>query len=570
MLNFGQKAITRFMINNRKKLSNPKSKIKLSDMKKVCFLVSLSTMVFFAFSCKNSSTEFRTIKPEVLKDKIAGGWAGKMIGVTYGAPTEFRSLSKIDRDSIKWMPSDIKGSIWQDDIYVQLTFLMSMDKYGIDAPAKKYQEMFAKAGYPLWHANMQGRKNYYDSIFAPASGSPEYNLHADDIDFQIEADYIGFMSPGMPQTASAIAEKIGHIMNYGDGVYGGIFVAALYSEAYFESDINKIIEKALKSIPSESDYYKIIRDVIKLHQQYPSDWQTSWKELEDKWGDVDICGAGSSFNIDAKLNGAYIVMGLLYGEGDIAKTLEITTRCGQDSDCNPSNAMAVLGVIKGFSGLPENMQNGVKAISDSVFINTTYSFNSAVSSTNKYALDLIAKDGGKVTGKKIMVKIQLPVAPDLEVSFPDVVFDKRVSVFDKNEWEFKGKWKTLEDPSVSDKLLNKQSVYSEKSGDELVISFTGTGISIEGNWYKDGGKADIFVDGKFHRSIDTYYDFANQQHTASIWHVLNLQPGDHKVRLVIKGEKRLESSGTKVYITSAIIFKTAPKKNDTWKFSFEK
>ncbi len=123
--------------------------------------------------------------------------------------------------------------MWQDDIYVQLTFLMSMDKYGIDAPAKKYQEMFAKAGYWLWHANMQARKNWYDSIFAPLSGSPEYNLHADDIDFQIESDYIGFMCPGMPQTASEIADKIGRIMNYGDGIYGGIFVAALYSEALF-------------------------------------------------------------------------------------------------------------------------------------------------------------------------------------------------------------------------------------------------------------------------------------------------------------------------------------------------
>ena len=60
----------------------------------------------------------------------------------------------------------------------------------------------------------------------------------------------------------------------------------------------------------------------------------------------------SPFNIDAKLNGAYIVMGLLYGEGDPMKTLEISTRCGQDSDCNPSNALAVLGVINGFSGLP--------------------------------------------------------------------------------------------------------------------------------------------------------------------------------------------------------------------------
>ena len=538
-------------------------------MKKECLLICLSTMIVFAFSCKTASDESRTIKPEVLKDKIAGGWAGKMIGVTYGAPTEFGATGKIYGDSINWKPSDIKGSMWQDDIYVQLTFLMSMDKYGLDAPAKKYQEMFAKAGYGLWHANMQARKNYYDSIFAPASGSPEYNLHADDIDFQIEADYIGFMCPGMPQTAAGIADKIGHIMNYGDGVYGGIFVAALYSEAFFESDILKIIEKALRSIPAESDYFKIIKDVIKLHQQYPSDWQASWKELEDKWGEVDICGAGSPFNIDAKLNGAYIVIGLLYGEGDPLKTLEITTRCGQDSDCNPSNALAVLGVIKGFNGLPEDMQEGVKAISDSIFINTTYSFNSAVRSTNKYALDLILSDRGKVTDKKLMVRTQLPVTPSPEVSFPNVVFDKRVSIFDENEWSLKGKWKPLEISSETDNQLIKQSLYGEKAGDELVIDFSGTGISIEGNWYKDGGKADIYVDGNLHRSIDTFYDFANQQHTTSIWHVLNLQPGDHKVRLVVKGEKRLESTGTKVYITSAIIFKTAPKKSDTYKYSFE-
>ena len=521
-------------------------------------------------SCDNSSDGFRVIKPEVLKDKIAGGWAGKMIGVTYGAPTEFRAQSKIYTDSIRWKPSDIKGSMWQDDIYVQLTFLMSMDKYGIDAPSKKYQEMFAKAGYPLWHANMQARKNYYDSIFAPLSGSPEYNIHADDIDFQIEADYIGFMCPGMPQTASAIADKIGRIMNYGDGVYGGIFVGALYSAAYFESDIQKIIETALLSIPSGSDYYKIVKDVIKLHQQFPTDWQAAWKELEAKWGDVDICGAGSTFNIDAKLNGAYIVIGLLYGEGDPLKTLEITTRCGQDSDCNPSNALAVLGVIKGFSGLPENMRAGVKAMGDSIFINTTYSFNSAVKSTNKYALDLIAKDGGNVTDKKIMVKTQLPVAPSLEVAFPDIVFDKKLSVFDDNGWSFKGKWKTLEVGSGRDKQLRKQSMYGEKAGDELIIKFSGTGISITGNWFKDGGKADVYIDGTLNRSIDTYYDFAKQQHTESIWHVLNLKPGDHVVRIVVKGEKRPESAGTRVYITSATIFKTASKKSDSWKFAFEK
>lgn len=347
-------------------------------------------------------TKILTISKQTLKDKIAGGWAGKMIGVTYGAPSEFHYMQKINEDSIKWTPADIKGSVWQDDLYVQLTFLMAMDKYGMSAPAVKFQEMLAKAGYPLWCANMQARKNYFDEIYPPLSGNPKYSYRADDIDFQIEADYIGLMNPGMIQNIINTSNKIGHIMNYGDGVYGGIFLSTLYSAAFFENDINKIIETGLSSIPPQSDYARIVRDVIKLHKHYPADWKAAWKELEAKWGDVDISGAGAAFNIDAKLNGAYIVMGLLYGERDEYKTLEITTRCGQDADCNPSNAMAVLGVIEGFSYLPDEMKKGVTAVSDSLFINTTYSFNTAVESTYEYALKLILQNGGKLMEIKLV------------------------------------------------------------------------------------------------------------------------------------------------------------------------
>jgi hypothetical protein len=530
----------------------------------------LTITLLLLTSCNNQSSEFRTIKADILKDKIAGGWAGKMIGVTYGAPTEFRAQAKIYSDSIKWKPSDVKGSIWQDDIYVQLTFMMTMDQYGIDAPAKKFQEMFAKAGYHLWHANVQARKNYYDSIFAPESGRPEYNFHADDIDFQIESDYIGFMSPGMPQTAVKIAEKIGHIMNYGDGLYGGIFVAALYSQAFFSSDISGIIDYALKSIPAESDYYKIVKDVILLHQHYPTDWQAAWKELEDKWDNVDICGAGSTFNIDAKLNGAYIVMGLLYGEGDPLKTMEISTRCGQDSDCNPSNAMAVLGVIKGFKNLPAEFTKGVIEYKDSIFINTNYSFIKAVDNTYNYALGLIEKESGIVSGKKIKIKVQEPFAPALEVSFPNVVLDKKVTVFEKNSWKFKGTWQTITRNSRTGNEIVNVSQSAEKNGDVVEFTFDGTGVSLTGTWNKVGGKADIYIDDKFDRTIDTYFNYNNQQYgNTSIWHKFNLAPGTHKVRLEVKGEKRVESEGAKINLTDALVFVTAPKKNESFKFSFE-
>ncbi len=523
-------------------------------------LFIIGILALALLSCtKNTTTDSKTISPDVLKDKIAGGWAGKMAGVTYGAPTEFKALSKTFDDSIKWTTNDIKGSMWQDDIYVQLTFLMTMDKYGIDAPAKKFQELFAKAGYQLWHANMQARKNYFDSIFPPQSGSPEYSMHADDIDFQIESDYLGFMCPGMPQTVTKMADKIGHIMNYGDGVYGGIFVAALYCEAFFEPDIQTLVNKAMQSIPEKSAYHNILQDVLDYHKQNPDEWRAAWKVLEAKWGKVDICGAGMDFNIDANLNGAYIVIGLLYGDGDPLKTLEITTRCGQDSDCNPSNAMAVLGVMKGFSGLPKEMQEGVTAMGDSLFVNTSYSFNTAVNSTYKYALELIQKEGGKVSEKEISIKVQQPQPLPLEVSYPNIVFKNMIPVFDSIAWTFTGNWKVHEIITWQ-KKIEKQSMVSGKAGDSAELKFTGTGISIEGNWFKDGGKADIFVDGKLHRSIDTYYFYANQQHTTSIWHIMNLQPGEHIVKLVVKGGKRPESEGTMVYLTKAFIFDTTPRK----------
>jgi hypothetical protein len=533
-------------------------------MKRLITLLILTFATTGVAIAQPSGQKIKQLSTASLKDKIAGGWAGKMIGVTYGAPVEFKAQGKTFEDPINWVPADVKGSMWQDDIYVQLTFMETMDKYGMDAPAKKYQELFAKAGYQLWHANVQGRKNYFDSIFPPQSGKPEFNLHADDIDFQIESDYLGFICPGMPQTASKMADKVGHIMNYGDGVYGGVFIAALYTEAYFNNDISKVINKALLSLPAQSDYAEIIKDVIVLHNHYSADWRKAWQELENKWGHVNICEAGKTFNIDAKLNGAYIIMGLLYGEGDVDKTMEITTRCGQDADCNPSNAVAVLGIIKGFSGLPVAYQDAVTAMGDSLFIHTGYSFNKAVDQTMMYAKKIIIKNGGTVSDKNVTIIIQSPKAFLIEQAFPKLVFAKRVNVFssqENNGWEMKGAWTNTKD---------NRSTYSSNAGDAISFTFEGTGVSIEGDWVKDGGKADVFVDGVFKRTIDCYFNYAEQEHRGiNIYHILNLPEGTHTVKLVVKRAKNAASAGTAVYVSESLVYKTADKINENFKFSFE-
>ena len=107
----------------------------LKTLMKKSNLVLLVSIVMLLASCGSPTSdggEYKTIKKDILRDKIAGGWAGKIIGVTYGAPTEFKAQGKTFEDPINWKPSDVKNSVWQDDIYVQLTFMETMDQYGID------------------------------------------------------------------------------------------------------------------------------------------------------------------------------------------------------------------------------------------------------------------------------------------------------------------------------------------------------------------------------------------------------------------------------------------------------
>jgi hypothetical protein len=184
----------------------------------------------------------------------------------------------------------------------------------------------------------------------------------------------------------------------------------------------------------------------------------------------------------------------------------------------------------------------------------------------KYAKGLVVENGGLATDTELKIKVQSPQPFAFEDAFPKLVFDHNVSVFDKTGWEFKGKW---ENYKRNEK--DNQAMVSGNKGDEATLSFEGTGVSIEGNWFADCGKADIFVDGELKRTVDEYFNFANQTHTnMNIYHITNLKPGKHILKILVKGEKRPEATAANVYLTKAIVFKTADKTNENYKFSFQK
>lgn len=370
-----------------------------------------------------------TFSREQLLDKIKGGWAGQTIGVSYGSVTEFRYRGTMIQDyvPIEWNDGYIKKMFtdWPtlyDDIYMDLTFVEVFDRLGLDAPIDSFALSFASAGYHLWHANQAARYNILHGIMPPESGHWINNPHADDIDYQIEADYAGLMSPGMPNTASEISDRIGHIMNYGDGWYGGVYVGAMYALAFVSSDIEFIVTEALKTIPEQSNYYRCMSDVIEWHKQYPDDWKQTWFECERKWTSEIGCPEGvfEPLDIDAVINSAYVLIGLLYGDGDMGKTMDISTRCGQDSDCNPSTAAGILGTVLGYDGIPEKWIKGLHEIEDLNFPYTDVSLNRTYDMSFRQAIANIERNGGTVVGDKITVKCQTPRPVQLEQSFEGI------------------------------------------------------------------------------------------------------------------------------------------------------
>lgn len=267
-------------------------------------------------------------------------------------------------------------------------------------------------------------------IMPPASGHWLNNPHADDLDYQIEADYAGLMSPGMPNTASDISDKIGHIMNYGDGWYGGVYVGAMYALAFVSDDVEFVVNEALKTIPEESRYYKCMRDVIAWHKAYPDDWKRTWFECEKKWSEDIGCpdGVFMPFNIDAVINSAYILIGLLYGEGDFFKTMDISTRCGQDSDCNPASAAGILGTMIGYNAIPKVWTENVEEVAHIPFAYTDISLEKAYEMNMKLALEVIQKNGGEVGAETVTIRCQQPVAVPLEQAFEGLYPQQLVAI----------------------------------------------------------------------------------------------------------------------------------------------
>jgi len=503
--------------------------------------------------------EMLKISLSEFEDKVRGAMAGQMAGVTFGDPTEFKWRGEIVDAELQWTPEMIKDALDQDDVYVEMTFIEVMDKYGLDATIDQFGEAFRDSRYEVWHTNAAGRRHLFHGRTGGMSGHPKNNIHVNDIDFQIESDFIGILSPGMPLSAIELCDRVGHLMSYGDGFYGGVFVAGMYTRAFFEKDAAKVLQAGVDCLPKGSGYRACIEDVIATHKKYPDDWKECWRQINARWDKNESCpeGALEPFNVSALINGAYIAIGMLYGEGDFSKTIEISLRCGQDSDCNPSSAAGVLGAMYGYKALDNRYGNGssernwigyLPTFADEDFFYTKYSFNRFVDSAIKLTKEAVKRSGGEVRDDMLIIPKRDPVPPKLEQWSMGVPIE--TINHDDSAWKWKGEWEVRPKRSY----YSPASRISYEGGNEATLEFNGTAVAIAGMLQQRyGGMVDIYLDDEIVARVDAY--IPKDTTDKDLWHTYGLEDGPHTVRIVTLDERHPKAKGSWIRIEYAKVYR---------------
>ena len=308
-------------------------------------------------------------------NRVYAGVLGKCIGVRLGAPVEppvwtYERIRRTYGEITEYI-KEYRTFAADDDVNGPVFFIRALIDYARERPltpedigntwlnyTREGRGFFWWGGYGT-STEHTAYTNLKHGIPAPRSGSIEHNGEtvAEQIGGQIFIDSWGLVNPGNPQEAARYAEAAASVSHDGNGIYGGRFIASAIAVAFTERDPSAIVANARRFVPDGSEYARVVDSVVAFHGEYPEDFRACRDHLERNFGYDRYPGVCHIIP-----NAGVCVLSLLYGGGDLSRTVEIATMCGWDTDCNAGNVGTIIGVAGGLEGVAEHYRGPINDI----------------------------------------------------------------------------------------------------------------------------------------------------------------------------------------------------------------
>ncbi len=307
-----------------------------------------------------------------LRSRLRNAWAGRISGCQLGKPVELLSMRRGHealteylrraealplRDYVPLLPDTEVAEQWpqccrgrfdraepDDDINYSVLALTMLEAHGAElstvdvarawlnhlpggmvftAEREAYLVLLRKSGY----AFPEGAEPGFDLA---ECADNEFNQW---IGAQIRADVYGWVTPGRPDLAAALARADAELSHRDEGVHGAVAVAALGAALPAAPSAEAAVEVMLDQLPPDSACAAAVRLAVAeaqagrgpegIHQRY-----------------ADLSPVHTVNNL------ALVVWGLLSGLNDFGRAVGDTVAAGWDTDCNG----ATVGGLWGLTG----------------------------------------------------------------------------------------------------------------------------------------------------------------------------------------------------------------------------
>lgn len=333
--------------------------------------------------------------PSDLEDRVLGAWLGRTAGCLLGKPIEgmrsrvvypilkssdnfplHRYLHSEDGGAGTWRAAfgiyaysedflidRIDGAPEDDDTNYTVTALSVIKKHGRDFTTEHVGDFWME-NIPALHTCTAERAAYRNLMegFLPPETAARRNPYREWIGAQIRADYWGYVNPGDPEAAAAMAWRDARLSHVKNGIYGAMWAAAMLASAFVVQDPRQAIEGGLGQIPEDCRLARALRRTIRWHEEGITYRQAVDRVMalydEDNWHQWT----------HTITNAVIVAIGLLWGEGSYAETICKAVEAMYDTDCNGATAGSVIGAMHGASRLPsewidpidDRLETGVK------------------------------------------------------------------------------------------------------------------------------------------------------------------------------------------------------------------
>lgn len=326
----------------------------------------------------------KTPSDDVMKDKILAAWQGKIAGIALGVPVEgwyYKDIKTYLEKANAWplndfIPDKSKANE-ENNLYLNSTYTCKgnfdhmpsdddlrfavlntnmvrlygtnwdswdMGKhwlYGLPFRLLCTAERIAYTNFSILDEKYMVTKpsNAHELVKQSAKyGNP----YREWIGAQIRSDALGIAAAGNPRLAAKMAYNDASFSHIKNGIYGEMFYAAMMSAAFCETDINKVIDRALNEIPRTSRLYEALLDAIEIGKTSKSVDELA-ATIYNKYSNY------ASFHVIP--NAVICLASIIYADGNTTDAILAATACGFDADCNPGTVGGILGAFNGTSGL---------------------------------------------------------------------------------------------------------------------------------------------------------------------------------------------------------------------------